>query len=45
MQNINVNIVPDSYPQTIRYSQGDVGREFKINVVGFTIPTGATVKI
>lgn len=45
MQNINVNIVPDSYPQTIRYSQGDVGREFKINVVGFTIPAGATVKI
>lgn len=45
MQNINVNIVPDSYPQTIRYSQGDVGREFKINVVGFTIPTGAIVKI
>ena len=45
MQNINVNIVPDSYPQTIRYSQGDVGREFKINVVGFSIPAGATVKI
>lgn len=45
MQNINVNIVPDSYPQTIRYSQGDVGREFTINVTGFTIPTGATVKI
>ena len=45
MQNINVNIVPDNYPQTIRYSQGDIGRQFKINVADFEIPVGATVKI
>lgn len=45
MQNINVNIVPDNFPQTIRYSQGDIGRQFKINVTDFEIPVGATVKI
>lgn len=45
MQNINVNIVPDNFPQTIRYSQGDIGRQFKINVADFDIPVGATVKI
>ena len=45
MQNINVNIVPDNFPQTIRYSQGDIGRQFKINVTDFEIPNGATVKI
>ena len=45
MQNINVNIVPDNFPQTIRYSQGDIGRQFKINVADFGIPVGATVKI
>lgn len=45
MQSINLNIVPDGYYQTLRYSQGDIGREFKIAVVGYDIPAGATVKI
>ncbi|MBQ1296560.1 MAG: hypothetical protein IIY21_21110, partial [Clostridiales bacterium] len=45
MQNLNVNITPDNYPQSLYYSQNDVGREFKINITDFTIPTGATVKI
>lgn len=45
MQSINVNIVPGDFPQILRYSQGDVGREFRINVVDFDIPTGATVTI
>lgn len=45
MQSINLNIVPDGYKQVLRYSQGDIGREFKINIVGFDIPAGATVKI
>lgn len=45
MQNLNVNITPDNYPQSLYYSQNDVGREFKINITDFTIPVGATVKI
>ncbi len=45
MQNINVNITPDNYPQSLYFSQNDVGREFKINITDFTIPVGATVKI
>ena len=45
MQSINVNIVPGNFPQILRYSQGDVGREFRINVVDFDIPAGATVTI
>lgn len=45
MQILNISIVPEGYPQTIRFSQDDIGREFQINVTDFTIPNGATVKI
>ena len=45
MQNININITPGDYPQTLYFSQGDIGREFKINVTDYEIPNGATVKI
>ena len=44
MQNLNIDIVPGPYKQVIHYSQGDEGRQFVLNVVGFDIPVGATVK-
>ena len=45
MQILNINIVPDGYPQTVRLSQNDIGRQFQINITDFTIPVGAAVKI
>ena len=45
MQNINLDIVPGDFLQVLRFSQGDIGREFKINLVNYDIPTGATVKL
>lgn len=45
MQNINLDITPGDFWQVLRFSQGDIGREFKINVVDFDIPAGATAKI
>ena len=45
MQNINLDIVPGDFLQVLRFSQGDIGREFKINLVNYDIPAGATVKL
>ena len=45
MQRININAVPDGFPQVLYYSQGDIGRQFVINVADFEIPSGAVVKI
>lgn len=44
MQNINLDITPGDFWQVLRFSQGDIGKEFKINVVNYDIPAGATVK-
>lgn len=45
MQRLNINAVPDGFPQVLYYSQGDVGRQFIINVEDYEIPSGAVVKI
>ena len=45
-QTINVDMTPGLFMPTLHYSQGDVGREFVINLAtrdGMTIPAGATV--
>ena len=45
-QNINVDMTPGLFMPTLHYSQGDIGREFVINLAtrdGMTIPAGATV--
>lgn len=45
-QSINVDMTPGLFMPTLHYSQGDVGREFVINLAtrdGMTIPAGATV--
>ena len=47
-QTIDVNMTPGLLMPTIYYSQGDIGREFKINISssdGTAIPAGATVKM
>lgn len=47
-QNINVDITPSLFQPILTYSQGDVGRQFTINVVskdGYSIPSGATAVI
>ena len=47
-QTIDVNMTPGLFMPTIYYSQGDIGREFKINITtsdGTAIPAGATVKM
>ena len=48
-QTIQVNATPNELSMpTLFFSQGDVGREFQIEVVsseGYSIPSGATVKI
>lgn len=47
-QTIDVNMTPGLFMPTIFYSQGDIGREFKINITtsdGTAIPAGATVKM
>lgn len=44
-QTINVNLTPGLFMPTIYYSQGDVGREIKVNIAtsdGTEIPSGAT---
>ena len=48
MQTINVDLTPRLFMPTIYYSQGDIGREIKINIKssdGTQIPSGATVKM
>lgn len=45
-QAINVNSTPGLFMPTLNFSQGDIGREFILNVVSnddFHIPLGATV--
>ena len=47
-QKINLDITPSEFMPVLYYSQGDVGREFKIEIVskdGYDIPSGATVTI
>ena len=47
-QKINVDTTPGLLMPTLYFSQGDIGREFEINLSskdGFTIPAGATVKM
>lgn len=44
MENFNLSITPNNFPQTLRFSQGDIGRDFTLNLIGYTIPSGATVK-
>ena len=47
-QTINVDVTPGLFQPTLYYHQGDIGREFAINIStkdGYQIPTGATVKI
>ena len=47
-QKINVDATPGLFQQTLYYHQGDVGREFEIEIAtkdGYTIPSGATFKI
>lgn len=43
-QTINVNITPGQFRPSLHYSQGDVGRVFKIQVVDFDIPVNSTVQ-
>lgn len=45
-QTINVNTNPESFPATLYFSQGDIGREFDIVLAssdGYAVPAGATV--
>ena len=47
-QTINVDVTPSLFQPTLYYHQGDIGREFAINIStkdGYEIPSGATVKI
>lgn len=47
-QTINIDLTPGLFMPTISYSQGDIGREIKINIQssdGTEIPAGATVKM
>lgn len=47
-QNINVDVTPNLFQPTLYYHQGDIGRAFTITIStkdGYTIPSGATVKI
>ena len=47
-QTINVDVTPSLFQPTLYYHQGDVGRQFAINIStkdGYEIPSGATVKI
>lgn len=44
-QTINVDFTPGSFQPVLNLSQGDVGREFVINILGFDIPSTATIKI
>lgn len=47
-QKINVDVTPGLFQQTLYYHQGDVGREFEIEIAtkdGYTIPSGATFTI
>ena len=47
-QTINVDVTPSLFQPTLYYHQGDIGREFAINIStkdGYSIPSGATVKI
>lgn len=47
-QTINVNITPGLMMPTLQYSQGDIGREFRINITsedGYEIPSGAVATI
>ena len=47
-QTINVDVTPSLFQPTLYYHQGDIGREFAINIStkdGYQIPSGATAKI
>ena len=44
VQTINVSGTPGMFMPSIHYSQGDIGRQFIINVGDFEIPSGATVE-
>ena len=47
-QTINVSITPGLMMPTLQYSQGDIGRAFRINITseeGYTVPEGATAVI
>lgn len=47
-QKINVDSTPNLFQPTLYFHQGDIGREFQIEVVskdGYSIPSGSSVKI